>query len=151
MLFGNPSLFTRIVIGKGVGFVLGIIGFFALPWFWPEVGMELRIGFLFWYATVGAMIAVFGVVTWHPVLHLPMPWWFRSPLIGAWMNLMIVLIAYTDLSAMMAAGFGAASVLASPYWLIVEGALVGLLIGYLCTKFGGKGKATVDAMSGPSK
>lgn len=150
MLFGNPSLFTRIAIGKGVGFVLGIIGFFMLPWFWPEVPMELRIGFLFWYATVGAMIGVFGVVTWHPVLHLPMPWWFRAPLLGAWMNLLVVLIAHTDLSAMMAAGFGAESFLNSAYWLVLEGALVGLLIGWLCTKFGGEGKATVDAMSQPS-
>jgi len=149
MLFGNPSLFTRIVIGKGVGFVLGIIGFFVLPWFWPEVPMELRIGFLFWYATVGAMIGVFGVVTWHPILHLPMPWWFRSTLIGTWMNLLIVLIAHTDLSTMMAAGFGSDSFLNSVYWLIVEGALVGLLIGGLCTKFGGEGVAAAAAMSKP--
>ena len=149
MLFGNPSLFTRIVIGKGVGFALGVIGFFVLPWFWPEVPMELRIGFLFWYATVGAMIGVFGVVTWHPILHLPMPWWFRSTLIGTWMNLLIVLIAHTDLSTMMAAGFGSDSFLNSVYWLIVEGALVGLLIGGLCTKFGGEGVAAAAAMSKP--
>lgn len=150
MLYGNPSLFTRIVIGKGVGFVLGVIGFFALPWFWPEVGMELRVGFLFWYATVGAMIAVFGVVTWHPVLHLPMPWWFRAPMIGAWMNLLVVLIAWSEMTALMSATFGPDGFLASPYWGVAEGALVGLLIGWLCTKFGGEGKATVEAMSQPS-
>jgi hypothetical protein len=149
MLFGNPSLFTRIVIGKGVGFALGIIGFFMLPILWPGVPMELRIGFLFWYATVGAMIAVFGVVTWHPVLHIPMPWWFRAPLIGAWMNLLIVLIAHGELSTMMMSAFGAGSLWNSVYWLVLEGALVGLLIGGLCTKFGGEGKATVDAMSAP--
>ena len=39
--------------------------------------------------------------------------------------------------------------LASPYWGVVEGALIGPLLGGLCTKFGGNGKATVDAMSGP--
>lgn len=150
MLFGNPSLFTRIAIGKGVGFVLGIIGFFALPWFWPEVPMELRVGFLFWYATVGAMIAVFGVVTWHPILHLPMPWWFRAPVIGAWMNLLLILIAWSEMQALMTATFGPDGMFASPYWGVVEGALVGLLIGWLCTKFGGEGKETVDAMSQPS-
>jgi len=149
MLFGNPSLLTRIAIGKSIGLAFGIIGFFVLPWFWPEVGMHLRVGFLFWYATVGAFIALLGVVTWHPILHLPMPWWFRAPLIGAWMNLLIVLIAYTDLSTMMTSAFGAASFLNSAYWLVLEGALVGLLMGYLCTRFGGEGKATVDVMTKP--
>jgi len=149
MLFGNPSLFTRIAIGKSVGFALGIIGFFLLPVIWPEVGMHLRVGFLFWYATVGAMIAVFGVVTWHPVLHLPMPWWFRAPLIGAWMNLLLILIAWSEMQALMNAVFGPDGILATPYWGVAEGAVVGLLIGWLCTKFGGEGKATVDAMSGP--
>ncbi len=28
-MFGNPSLLTRIVIGKGIGFLVGLIGYFA--------------------------------------------------------------------------------------------------------------------------
>ena len=150
MLFGNPSLLTRIAIGKSVGFAFGIIGFFMLPFFWPDVGMHLRIGFLFWYATVGAVIAVFGVVTWHPILHLPLPWWFRSTLIGSWMNLLLILMAWREMQALVNAVFGPDSMLASPYWGVFEGAVVGLLIGWLCTRFGGEGKATVDAMTKPS-
>ena len=149
MFFGNPSMFTRLVIGKLVGLVLGIIGFFLLPFFWPEVSMHLRVGFLFWYATFGAMIAAFGVVTWHPVLKLPLPWWFRAPLIGAWMNLLLILIAWSEMQGLMNAVFGPDSMLSTPYWGVFEGAVVGLLIGYLCTKFGGEGEGTVDAMSHP--
>jgi hypothetical protein len=85
-MFGNPSLMTRIAIGKVIGFLFGFAGFIFLPYFLPDASMLLRWGILLWYTTVGAIIGVFGVLTYHPVLRLPMPWWFRAPLIGAWMN-----------------------------------------------------------------
>lgn len=147
MLYGNPSLVTRIAIGKGVGFLFGLAGMIAVPYFWPDAGWDFRIGVLFWYATVGAVIGVYGVVTWHPVLKLPMPWWFRAPLIGAWMNLLLVLLASHEVTAMMAASFGETGVLNSPYWLVAEGALIGFIIGGLCTHFGGEGAETVDTVS----
>ena len=34
-MFGNPSLMTRIAIGKGIGFVFGLTGFILLPYFYP--------------------------------------------------------------------------------------------------------------------
>ena len=74
-MFDKPSLMTRIVIGKGIGFVIGLVGFLALPWFLPEADWMLRWGVLLWYTTVGAVIGVMGVITWHPILHLPVPWW----------------------------------------------------------------------------
>lgn len=43
---------------------------------------------------MGAFIRVFGMFTRHPVLRLPMTWWFRAPVIGAWMNLVLVFFAY---------------------------------------------------------
>jgi len=75
-MFGNPSLMTRIAIGKGIGFLVGLVGFFLLPQLLPEAGSLIRWGILFWYTTVGAIIGVFGVFTYHPILKLPFPWWF---------------------------------------------------------------------------
>ncbi len=72
-MFGKPSLVTRIAIGKGIGFLVGLIGFISLPFFLPEAGWLIRWGILLWYTTLGAIIGVFGVFTWHPVLKLPMP------------------------------------------------------------------------------
>ena len=142
-MFGNPSLITRIVIGKLIGFVFGLIGFIALPYLYPESGWLLRWGILFWYTTVGAVIGVFGVFTWHPILKLPMPWWFRSTLIGAWMNFVLVFFAFADMQAMLASTFGPDGVLSSPFWFVLEGAILGFIMGYFATRFGGEGKATV--------
>ncbi len=82
-MFGKPSLVTRIATGKAVGFAFGLAGFLMVPYLLPEADPMLRWGFLLWYTTLGAIIAIFGVFDWHPVLELPLPWWVRAPLLGA--------------------------------------------------------------------
>ena len=39
--------------------------------------------------------------------------------------------------------FGPDGLLQSPFWFTADGAVVGLLIGYFATRFGGEGKETV--------
>jgi len=143
-MFSNPSLFTRIAIGKGIGFLFGLLGFIFLPYFYPEAGLMIRWGVLLWYTTVGAVIGVFGVFTYHPILKLPMPWWVRAPVIGGWMNFVLVFFAYDQFYDMMIYMFGTDGLMTSPFWAVSEGMLVGLIIGYFATKFGGEGKETVD-------
>jgi hypothetical protein len=143
-MFGNPSLITRIAVGKGIGFAFGLVGLIFLPYFLPDVGWMPRLGILFWYTTVGAIIGMFGVMTWHPVLRLPMPWWFRAPFLGAWMNFVLVFFAHELMAEMMVAVFGEGGALQSPFWFVAEGALIGLVIGYFATKLGGEGAATVQ-------
>ncbi|MCE2510201.1 MAG: hypothetical protein J4G10_04405 [Alphaproteobacteria bacterium] len=141
-MFGNPSLVTRIAIGKGIGFLFGLAGLLFFPYFVPEVGWLPRIGILFWYTTLGAIVGVFGVFTYHPVLKLPLPWWVRSPLLGAWMNFVLTFFAYDSFKSYMMAIFGPDGVLQSPFWFTAEGAFVGLVIGYFATRFGGEGAET---------
>ena len=143
-MFENPSLVTRIAIGKSIGFGLGLVALLVIPLLWPDSSWMERIAFLFWYTTVGAFIGLVGVFTWHPVLRLPMPWWFRSTLVGAWMNFVLTLFIYDRLAVLMVELFGADGLLLSPFWFVAEGAIVGLLIGYFATRFGGEGATTVQ-------
>ncbi len=142
-MFERPSLVTRVAIGKTLGLVVGLIGFFCLPYFMPDAGWLLRWGILLWYTTLGAIIGMFGVFTWHPVLKLPLPWWFRAPLLGGWMNFVLTFFAYDVMQAAMIAMFGENGLLLSPFWFALEGAIVGLFIGYFATKIGGEGVETV--------
>lgn len=144
MLFRPNSLMTRIVVGKSIGFAIGLIFFTALPLILTEPEWMLRWGVLFWYTTVGAIIGVFGVFTWHPVLRLPMPWWFRAPLLGGWMNFVLALFAYNDLQRVIIAVVGENGLISSPFWIVVEGIAVGLIIGYFATRFGGEGAEIVE-------
>ena len=82
-MLGNPSLTTRIVIGKGIGALVGLMGLVSLPYFLPGVGWLPRIGIFFWYTTLGAIIGVFGVymptnrlvAPQRPRLHRRQPGW----------------------------------------------------------------------------
>lgn len=138
----KPSLTWRIGIGKAVGLLIGIAGYFLLPWLTGEPDPMLQWAFLLWYITIGAFVGVFGVYNWHPVLQLPMPWWLRAPLIGAWMNFVLLLFIHDRIVNLMLAIVGSGSVLSSPGWFVVEGALVGALIGWLATTLAGEGVET---------
>jgi hypothetical protein len=142
-MFENPSLTTRIAIGKGIGFLFGLAGFLLLPSFLPDAGWLIRWGILLWYTTVGAIIGVFGVYTHHPILKLPLPSWIRAPFVGAWMNFVLAFFAYDTMAAMLVAMFGEDGIIRSPFWFAAEGAIIGLVIGYFATRFGGEGSETV--------
>ena len=142
-MFGNPSIMTRIAIGKSIGLLFGIAGFVMIPYFLPEAEWQLRWGILLWYTTVGAFIGVFGVVTYHPILKLPFRWWFRAPLVGAWMNFVLTFFAHDAMGAMLVSVLGESSTSSIMFWFTAEGAIVGLIIGYFATRFGGEGKETV--------
>ena len=59
------------------------------------------------------------------------------------MNFVLVFFAHDDMSAMMISVFGEGGMLSSPFWFVAEGAIFGVVVGYLATRFGGEGKETV--------
>ena len=143
-MFEKPSLFARIAIGKGIGFLFGLAGFIMLPFFLPEAGWQLRFGLLLWYTTLGAIIGVFGVLTHHPIMKLPFRWWLRAPFMGAWMNFVLTFFAFDVMKEMALNIFGKTDTVSTVFWFTLEGAIIGFIIGYFATKFGGEGKETVD-------
>ena len=51
---------TRVVIGKGIGFIIGLIGLIVLPYFIADVSWMLRLGILFWYITTASAVSLSG-------------------------------------------------------------------------------------------
>lgn len=139
----SPSLVIRIAIGKLVGLAFGLAAFFLLPVFDSEADWLIRWGILLWYPTVGGVIGMAGVFDKHPVLNVPLPWWFRGPMIGGWMNFVLTFFAYDVMAQFMQKMFAGDGILTSPMWFVLEGAIVGLVIGFLATHIGGEGKETV--------
>jgi hypothetical protein len=74
----QPSLTRRIIVGKTIGFAFGLAGFLLLPFFDPQAGWLLRWGILFWYTTLGAIIALFGVMTRSRCWRSPYPGCFGA-------------------------------------------------------------------------
>ena len=144
-MFGAPKIVTRIAIGKSIGLLVGLTGFFILPEINPETDGMLKWGFLFWYITFGAFIGIVGLFDRHPILKFPMPWWLRAPLLGAWLNLVLTMVAYEKLQQIMLVVMGSDSTFTSPFWFVLEGAAIGLLIGFFATRYGGEGFQTTRA------
>lgn len=141
----QPSILMRIAIGKAVGFGVGLAILLSMPWIWPAADWYFKVGLLLWYTTFGAIIGVFGVLTWHPLLNLPMPWWIRSPFVGAWLNFVLLFFTHVPMRKALESMLGAGSGMTSPFWFVLEGAVVGFIIGFLATRFGGEGAASVVA------
>ncbi len=139
-MFAKNSVTSRIAVGEITGLLIGAIGFFLLPVFWPEAPLLLRWGILLWYMTLGAIIGMFGVFTRHPVFAFPLPWWVRAPLLGGWMNFVLVLFTYDIMEKFMISFFGPDGLMTSPFWFVLEGAIIGLIIGFLATRISGEGE-----------
>ena len=129
----------RVGAGKAIGLVFGLLGFVLLPYFIHQPSMFLRLGILFWYPTMGAFVGVFGLFSSHPMLNLSMPWWFRGAFIGAWMNFVLTLFAHEQICTVISAVFGEYGDYISPFSMVVEGALIGLIMDYFLTRWFGDG------------
>ena len=129
----------RIGTAKMIGMAFGILGFFLIPYFWPGQSMWLRVGILLWYTTLGAMIGIMGIFDHHPMLKFGMPFWGGGPIFGAWFNLVLAFLMHDKLSLLMRQLDGAFGGIQSPFWIVLEGAIVGLVIDAMATKTVGEG------------
>ena len=139
-VFQGKSLLKRVAIGKTMGFMFGLIGLLSIPYFLPEEGWHFRIGIMFWYMLLGVMVGFMGTWAKHPVLNFRMHPVFRGALIGGFLNLTLVLIAYEKFELIISSmqntgGFQ----FQSPYCFIIEGIILGIIIDLVATKYAGEG------------
>ena len=129
----------RIFIGKTLGLLFGLLGFCITPLVWPEIGLMTRWGILLWYMTFGTIIGVFGVMGHHPIWkNWEFSPYFRGILIGGWLNLVLVFFAYEPMQIML--NHLKCPYMHSPFWFVLEGAILGLIIDLVATKYGGQGE-----------
>ncbi|WP_339861953.1 hypothetical protein [Paremcibacter congregatus] len=143
-MLDHPSLLTRFMIGTGIGFLLGVVGFFWMPYVMPAADMMVQFGVLFWYTTLGFVIALVGVFNWKAVVKFSVPWWLRAPVTGAWLNFVLTLLTYNTMQNLLMSTYALGDTFTSPFWFVVEGAVVGLIIGFFATRYGGEKRIPVE-------
>ena len=139
--FTYPSMVTRLSIGESFGFLCGLLTVLVIFIIAPDINLPFLLGIVFWYTMLGVFVGLLGV--FRKYLFIPMPWWFRGSWVGLWLNLGLALLIWDVAEdALAARGIGLSF---GTYILgsIVEGAILGLVLDFLATKFGGEGKETI--------
>lgn len=132
------SIVNRLIIGKSIGFVAGLLAFLIMPFMGATLDLKFGLGMVLLYTMVGAFIAFMGIFERHPVLKFKMPWWFTGIYMGLIMHLILILLSYDQLVLMMQQMdiWG----MVSPWWVLIDGSILGLIIAFAATKFSGEGK-----------
>jgi hypothetical protein len=135
----NTYLIKRIGTAKSLGFVVGLVAFFLVPVIWPGESLWLRFGVLMWYTTFGAMVGVLGLFDFHPMLKIRLSFWFRGLVFGAWFNFVLAVLMHDRFSVLLAEMGGVLAHFDNPFWIVAEGAVLGLLIDGITTLVAGEG------------
>jgi hypothetical protein len=129
MLEHNQPFVQRVLYGKIVGLIIGIIALISMVYLLPETGWTIRIATMLYYTTIGAVVGMVCIDIDHPVLGIEFKWWVTSIITGAWMNFNLVLFFLDEYEAMLSQSPGFLSNFSSPVWLVLDGAIAGLIIG----------------------
>lgn len=135
----DAYLLKRTGVAKMIGVIIGLIAFFMIPRVLPTASMWLRVGVLMWYPTFGVCIGLFGLMDHHPWLKFRMPFWFRGLFFGASLNLVLVFLMHDMLLEMLTHRTGFLENIDNPFVLVAAGAVFGLLIDGITTRYAGEG------------
>ena len=126
---------TCIALGTMIGVLVGLGGFVLVPVLVEAPDPWLRWGILFWYPTMGAAIGAL-VQSEAPAF---LPRWATGALVGAWLNFVLTFFAHAEMQRFLVSVLGRDSAFTSPFWFVLEGVLVGALIGLAVDRFGAEG------------
>lgn len=124
----HETLIRRTAYGKFIGFLFGALGLAFTVYALPETGWDIRFGVLFFGLTLGAVAGCFSIDMRHPWLALEIKWWVMGPAMGAWLCLVLVLFIGQAYEALLRESGGWLASFASPLWLILDGAIMGLVV-----------------------
>ncbi len=136
------SIAGRVFVGVTIGFSIGLLAFFLLPALGYSAVPSFLWGLWLLYILLGFFIGLVGRVTEHPIFGFTTHWWLRGAVFGLLFHLLLVLLALAEVEyvvSLPAFSFVTDIVGTSPYWLLVDGACVGIFMAWCATKIAGEG------------
>ena len=127
----DSSAATRLALGTAFGALIGLGAFVLVPVLAEEADPWLRWGLLLWHPTLGAVAA--GLADHGPAR---LPRWAAGALVGGWMTAVLTFFAHGQIRLVLQAVLGGDAAFTSPFWFVLEGALVGALVGLAIDRFG---------------
>lgn len=138
-MFKMKSLTGRLFIGVLIGLVVGIIFIVSLPMFGFPLFSAFGIGSLLFFVLMGLFLGFVGIFDRHPVLGFKMSWKIRGVVAGLLFMMTYILLSYETLESIMQSTAVSWLGLESPFWALIDGVVIGLIMAYCETKFAGEG------------
>lgn len=140
-MFKIHSVTGRMFIGVIIGAIVGVLSIAFLPMFGFPLFSMFGFGTLITFVMMGFTLGLVGMFDNHPILGFKMTWWLRGPIAGFIFTLMYILLSYDSMTVIMQSGIVSWTGLSSPFWGLIDGTCIGLLMGYMETKIAGEGSA----------
>lgn len=138
-MFKLQSVTGRIAVGKLVGLVMGIVAMIALPSFGFPMFSMFGLGTLIMFMLMGVLVAFMGQYDRHPLFDFKMHWWMRGAVVGFVVMLMYILLSYASLETVMMSNIISWMGLTSPFWALLDGMVIGMIMAFAETKIAGAG------------
>lgn len=132
------SVKNRFIIGAMIGLVAGLAVFFVVPLMGAVLALKFGLGLVLFYVLLGGFIAFVGMFERHPIFNFKMPWWLRGVAIGLVFHLMLILLSYDQITLMVQQMDFLG--MRSPWWALIDGVLLGLIMAFTETKLAGEGQ-----------
>ena len=138
-MFKIHSVTGRMFVGVSVGFVVGVFTILMSPVFGFPLFSAFGFGTLITFVMMGFTLGLVGMFDYHPILGFKMRWWIRGAVAGFIFTLMYILLSYETIAVLMQSNLVAWTGLSSPFWALIDGVFIGLIMGWLETKIAGEG------------
>lgn len=129
----TPTM-TRTAIAKSLGFVFGLLGFYGTRTLMPAADPLLAWGVLALFLTIGGVVGIVGVIGHIPLVGWRFPPVIRGAEMGGWFAFLAVLFGYDMIAEAVASVGWIPAAFSSPWWMIVDGMVVGALIDVIASR-----------------
>ena len=138
-MFKKKSIAGRIATGKVVGFITGIVAVLLAPVFDVPMFTLFSLGIIMFFVFMGAIIGMVGQFDRHPLFNFKMSWPLVGAMVGFSMTLMLIFLGYDELELLMDSVVVEWTGLESPFWMLIDGTLLGMMIAWIEKKCAGSG------------
>ncbi|WP_208982462.1 hypothetical protein [Pseudovibrio sp. JE062] len=138
-MFSKPSLLRRGITAKLFGLAFGLLCLYLIAWLNLNVTFVVQFGLILWCITLGGLVALIGVINYHPLLKSSMPSWFSGGFICGWMNLLLWLIGGDSLTSIGQGIFPTLGSLFLGIGFVAIGVGFGIVAGFFAKLIGGEG------------
>ncbi len=139
------SVNARLTVAIVLSIVIGVAVMLILPVFGLEIFSMYSFGMLLMFILMGRAIGFAGTVDKVPVIGIKAKWWVCGPFLGAAYMLMFVLLTYTTAAVFFNSALVALLGLRSPFWALVDGAIIGAIIAFVTKRLAGEGSSLPKA------